>query len=146
MSENSLIADDDVLPDGLSIPITSGSGHLHQGTRRVRSIGVLLLPHRRQNSNGITFKSFLHSLRIRSGMVAAEAKMKLGARLSLPEAELANYGLLRIDLDSNSSFPTRYLLHTLRDDEVLIDDEREEGIAAGNKGEVCEMLEQHHIN
>ncbi len=141
MSENSLIVDDNVLPDGLITPMPSGGGPLHQSTRRVRSIGVLLLPHHRQNSKSITFKSFLHSLRVRSGMVAREAKIKLGARLSLPEAELANYGLLRIDLDSNSTFPTRYILHTLCDDEILIDDEREEGIAAaGNKGEVCEML------
>ncbi len=140
MSDNSLIVDDDVLTDDPNIQTTNGSPPLHQGTGRVRSIGVLLLPHRRQNSNDISFKSFLHSLRIRDGMVAAEAKSKLGARLSLPDAELANYGLLRIDSGANSSFPKRYLLHTLHDDEVLVEDEREERIAAGNKGEVYEML------
>ncbi len=140
MSDNSLIVYNDVFTDDPNIQTTNGSPPLHQGTRRVRSIGVLLLPHRRQNSNDISFKSFLHSLRIRDSMVAAEAKSKLGTRLSLPEAELANYSLLRIDSDANSSFPKRYVLHTLHDDEILINDEREERIVEGNEGEVYEIL------
>ncbi len=140
MSDNSLIGDGDdiLLSDDPNTQTINGNTPFHQDTRHVCSIGVLLLPHLR--SNDIPLKSFLYSLRIQDGMVAAEAKSKLGARLSVPEAELASYGLIRVDSDANSSFPKRYLLHTLRDDEALIEDEGEEGVAAGNKGEVSEIL------
>ncbi len=136
MSENSLIVDDDVSSDSVSIQTISGGGTSHRRARRLHSIGVLLLPHRGQNSQSKSYKSFLHSLRVQNGMVAAEAKMKLCARLSLPESDVANYDLLRIDIDPNSKLSTRFLLHTLHDDEVLSEEEKCEGTGAGNKGEV----------
>jgi hypothetical protein len=70
-------------------------------------IGVLVTPGGGQ--------SFLHSLRVRSGMTAKEARGKLGARLRLLPADLSHYGLIRVDGDGGELLK----LKTLADGEQI---------------------------